>query len=145
MNCKLSALLSVIALCCASSAYAQITVNTAWVRATVPGQKVAGAYMEIRSTEAVALVAARSPAAKKTEIHEMKMENNVMKMGPIARLEIPGGKMVELTPGGYHVMMIDILRPLKKGETVPITLSFEGRNKKIQTVNVKAEVRDVSK
>ncbi len=126
----------------AGASYAQITVTMPWIRATVPGQKVAAAYMEIKSGEPVALVAARSPAAKRTEIHEMKMENNIMKMGPIARLEIPRGKTVALTPGGYHVMMIDILHPLKKGDSVPVTLTFEDRSRKTRTVEVKAEVRD---
>lgn len=142
MNRNLPALVLAVGFSCVSSAFAQVTVNMPWVRATVPGQNVAGAYMEIKSAVAVTLVAASSPAAKKTEIHEMKMENNVMKMAPIARLEIPSGKTVELKPGGYHVMMIDILRPLKKGETVPINLTFAGRGKKTWTVEVKAEVRE---
>lgn len=128
---------------CAAAASTQVTVSDAWIRATAPGQTVAGAYMQIKSAQAAALTGASSPAAKTTEIHTMSMENGVMKMRPIPQLELPAGKTVELKPGGYHVMMIDIVHPLAAGETVPITLKVRGSDGKEQSVVVKATVRDM--
>jgi hypothetical protein len=122
----------------------QVSVANPWVRSTVPGQAVAGAYMEIRSASAVNLVKASSPAAKTTEIHEMRMEGNIMKMREVARIEVPAGRTVQLKPGGYHVMLIDILKPMSKGDVIPISLVFEQAGKPAQTITVQAAVRDVA-
>jgi copper(I)-binding protein len=77
------------------------------------------------------------------EIHEMRMENNVMRMRAIPKLELPAGQAVDLKPGGYHVMLMDLKQPLKKGDTVPITLSVQGKDGKTQEIEVKAEVREL--
>jgi periplasmic copper chaperone A len=138
--CRAIVLVSV--LCLPQWAHADVTVSKPWVRATVPGQKVAAAYMEIRSSENAALVGAASPAAKTAEVHEMSMDNGVMKMRETPRLELPAGKTVALKPGGYHVMLTDIVKPLKAGDTVPITLTVETPDKQRKTVKVKAEVRE---
>jgi copper(I)-binding protein len=81
--------------------------------------------MKITSKEGAKLVGVSSPAAGVTEIHEMKMEKDVMKMAPIKSLDIPAGKSVELKPGSYHVMLMDLKAPLADSSVVPVTLSFE--------------------
>lgn len=127
----------------AAPAWAQVSVSQPWVRGTVQGQKTSGAYMQLKSTDGATLVAAQSPVAGVVEIHEMKMENNVMKMRAVPKLKLPAGQTVELKPGGYHVMLLDLKQPLKKGDTVPITLKFQGKDGEPQELEVKAEVRDL--
>ncbi|HUO44698.1 MAG TPA: copper chaperone PCu(A)C [Burkholderiales bacterium] len=122
--------------------YAGVTVSDAWIRATAPGQTSAAVYLQIKSDAAAKLVGASSPAAKTAQIHEMSMQGNVMKMRPIDALDLPAGKTVELKPGGYHVMLENIAKPLKKGATVPVTLTIEGADKQRQSLEVKAEVRE---
>jgi periplasmic copper chaperone A len=133
-----------IGMALAPSAGAQVTVDEAWVRATAPGQPVAAAYLKIKSAQAAALVAVRTPVTARAGIHEMKMEGGVMKMRPVARVELPAGKTVELKPGGYHLMLMNIAKPLRPGETVSITLVIEGPHKKRQEVEVRAEVRPMT-
>jgi len=114
-----------ILLALGASAWAQsaaVDVQGAWARATVQGQKATGAFMKLTAKENAKLVSASSPVAGVVEIHEMKMEENVMKMRAIPSLDLPAGKAVELKPGGYHVMLMDLKEPLKKETTVPITL-----------------------
>ena len=125
----------------AYSAAAQVAVADAWVRGTVPGQKATGAFMRLTSLSDMALVGAASPAAKVVEIHEMKQEGGMMKMGAVNRVALPANKTVELKPGGYHIMMMDLAQPLKEGDTVPLTLTFEDKAGKKQTVEVNAPVR----
>ena len=123
------------------SASAQVTVTDPWVRGTVAGQKATGAYMQLKSPADAALVAVASPVAKIVEIHEMKMEGGMMKMSAIDKLALPAGKSVELKPGSYHVMLLDLVQPLKEGDTVPLKLSFEDKAGKKQTLEVKAQVK----
>lgn len=125
-------------------ANAHVTVEQAWVRATAPGQTVAGAYMKLKSSVASALVGVRTPVSKDAEIHEMSMDNGVMKMRAIRRITLPAGKTVELKSGGYHLMLMNIARPLRKGDTVPITLVIEGPGRKEERLEIKAEVRDAA-
>ena len=125
----------------AAAAHAQVTVADAWVRGTVTGQKATGVFMQLKSATDTALVAAASPVAGVVEIHEMKMDAGVMKMSAIDALAVPAGKTVELKPGGYHVMLMGLVAPLKEGETVPVTLTFKAKDGKTQTVEVKAPVR----
>ena len=107
----------------AGSAHAQtVEVREAWVRATVPGQKSSGAFMKLTAKEGTRLVGADSALAGITEVHEMKMEGDVMKMRAVAALELPAGKTVELKPGGYHVMLMDLKAPLKNDSTLPLTV-----------------------
>jgi copper(I)-binding protein len=92
----------------------------------VPGQKATGAFMKLTAKDGAKLVGASSPAAGVTEVHEMKMEGDVMKMRAIPGLDLPAGKAVELKPGGYHVMLMDLKAPLAKDTTVvPLTLTFK--------------------
>jgi len=125
----------------AAAASAQTTVKDAWVRGTVEPQKATGAFMQITSAQGGRLVGVASPRAGVAEVHEMAMEGNVMKMRAIPALDLPAGKAVELKPGGYHVMLMDLKAPLKEGESVPLTLVFEGADRRQETVEVKAPVR----
>ena len=120
---------------------AQVVVANPWVRGTVAGQKATGAFMELKSATDATLVSAASPVAKIVEVHEMKMDAGVMKMQAVDRLALPAGKAVELKPGGYHVMLMDLTQTLKEGDTVPVTLTFEDKAGKKQTVEVKAPVK----
>jgi copper(I)-binding protein len=122
-------------------ALAQIAVTDPWVRATVPEQKSTGAFMQLTSPNGARLVEARSPAARVVEIHEMTMVDNVMKMRAVTGVDLPAGKAVNLQSGGYHVMLIDLKGPIKAGDSVPITLVFEGKDKIRETVDVKATAR----
>jgi len=125
----------------ASPVLAQVTVADPWVRGTVAQQRATGAFMKLTSTDGARLVEARSPVAGVVEIHEMTMDNNVMRMRQVPMLELPAGKAVELKPGGYHVMLMDLKQAMKTGESVPITLVFEDKDKKRQTVDIQAPVR----
>jgi hypothetical protein len=122
-------------------AWAQTTVSEPWVRGTVAQQKATGAFMQITSTQGGRLVSAASPMAGVVQIHEMKMDGNMMKMAEVPALDLPAGKMVELKPGGYHVMLLDLKQPLKAGDMVPITLTVQGQDGKTQTIEVKAPVK----
>jgi copper(I)-binding protein/uncharacterized protein YcnI len=105
-----------------------IEIGAAWARATLPGQKAAGGYLTIANTggEADRLVGASSPLAGKVEVHTMEVVKDVMTMRPVeGGLEIPAGGTVELKPGGYHLMFMDVTAPFAEGETVPVTLEFE--------------------
>ena len=103
-----------------------ITVKDAWVRTSVPGQMATGAFMKITARENSKLVALSSPVAGVVEVHEMKMDGDVMKMRAVeGGLDLPAGKTVELKPGGYHVMLMDLKAALPKDSMVPLTLVFK--------------------
>jgi len=113
-----------------------IEVTDAWVRASVPGQTATGAYMKIRARDGATLVGVSSPVAGVTQIHEMKIQGGVMKMHAVAMdLAIPAGQTLELKPGGYHVMLLDLKSALMKDSTVTMTLVFkdtQGRSSKME-------------
>jgi copper(I)-binding protein len=142
MNLRPHALIASVLFALASlSAHAQVAVSDAWVRGTVPGQRATGAFMQLASPADTALVAVSSPSAKSAEIHTMAMEGGVMKMRAIDSLTLPAGKTVELKPGGYHLMLMDLAQPLKEGDTVSMVLTFaDGKGGKT-TQEVKAPVR----
>ena len=133
--------LSVSALFLSVAASAQVTVKDAWVRATVAQQKATGAFMQLESKQDAKLVSAQSPVAGVVEVHEMAMDGGVMKMRAVPNLALPAGKAVELKPGGYHVMLMDLKGQVKDGDTVPVTLVVEGKDGKRQTIEVKAPAR----
>lgn len=122
-------------------AIADVSVKEPWVRATVPQQTATGAFMQITAPKAARLVEARSPVAGVTEIHEMTMDNNVMRMRAIPGIDLPAGKAVELKPGGYHVMLMDLKAPITEGQEVPVTLVVEHADKKRETIELKATAR----
>jgi copper(I)-binding protein len=118
----------------------QVTVGEPWIRSTVPQQTATGAFMQLRSATDAKLLEVRSPVAGVVEIHEVKMESNVMRMRAVQSVALPAGRMVELKPGGYHVMMMDLKQQMKEGEVVPMTLVVESGGKR-ETIEVKATVR----
>lgn len=128
----------------ASSVFAQVQVADPWVRATVAQQRATGAFMRLTAAQDARLIAAQSPAAKIVEIHEMKMEGEVMKMRAIDALDLPAGKTVELKPGGYHVMLIDLNAQLKEGDSVPLTLVIEGKDGKREQIDLTVPVRPLA-
>ncbi|HEX2011166.1 MAG TPA: copper chaperone PCu(A)C, partial [Roseateles sp.] len=115
-----------------------LKVSNPWVRATVAQQKATGAFMQISASQAGRLVEVRSPAAGLAEIHEMKMEGTVMKMRAMPALELSAGQAVEFKPGGYHIMLMDLKSALKPGDEVPLTLVFEAKDGKRETLELKA-------
>ena len=124
------------------TALAQVSVEGGWVRATVPQQQATGVYMQIKAANNGArLVEARSPVASSTEIHEMKLDGNIMRMRAVPALEIPAGKTVNLESGGYHVMLTGLKKQVKEGDQVPLTLVFEDKDKKRQQVELKVVAR----
>jgi copper(I)-binding protein len=138
---KRSKLAMLLFICAPAIVYGQVTVKDAWVRATVPQQKSTGAFMQLTSAAGSRLVEVRSGVARVAEIHEMSMDGNVMKMRAVPGVDLPAGKAVELKPGGYHVMLVDVKNQIKDGDNVPITLVFEGKDKKRETLEVKAVAR----
>ena len=80
--------------------------------------------MRLTARQATQLVGASTPVAGTTEVHEMKMEGDVMRMRAVPKLDLPAGQVVELKPGGYHIMLQELKQPLAKGATVPLTLVF---------------------
>lgn len=123
MKLKLAA--AVLALCC-TTLYAQtVDVRNAWVRGTVAGQSGTGAFMSLTAQEGTRLVGLSSPVAGVVEVHEMKMDGDVMKMRALPGLDLPAGKTVELKPGSYHLMLMDLRQPLPKDTNVPLVLRFQ--------------------
>lgn len=131
-----------------ASAWAQtpasVEVKDAWVRATVAQQKATGAFMQLTARADRRLVEAKSPVAGVVEIHEMAMEKDVMRMRQIPALDLPAGTLVELKPGGYHVMMMDLKSQVKEGDVVPMTLVFEAKDGQRETLEIKATARPLN-
>lgn len=124
--------------CFAMTAHAEITISNAWVKPTMPGQPVAGAYMTLLSDQDVVIVEVSSPVAGKAEIHSMSMQGNIMRMKRLERLQLKAGKPVELKPGGFHVMLMELNHQIKEGESVPISFVSQDGTSKKATVTVKA-------
>lgn len=107
---------------------ADIAIDRPWSRATPAGASVGAGYVTLKNSGAAPdkLISASAPdVAGKVEIHEMTMDNGVMKMRPVQGVEIPAGKSVELKPGGYHIMFMGLKKPLKAGESFKGALTFE--------------------
>jgi len=122
-------------------AQAQVAISEAWVRGTVEGQTSTVAYMKLKSDVGARLVSVSTPLAARCSVHEMTMEGNLMRMRAVAALRIPAGGAVELEEGRQHLMLEGLKRPLKGGETVPLTLQFVDAKGNGQTVKVQAAVR----
>jgi copper(I)-binding protein len=119
-----------------------LKVTDAWTKPSIPGASVAAAYLTITSGKPLKLVKAESPFAKTVEIHNMSMKDGVMEMRAVDAIEIPSNTTVSLKPGGYHIMMIKIAKPVKSGDAVPLKLTFESADKKTFSVNVAAKAQD---
>ena len=101
-----------------------VKAERAWARATAPRAEVGAVYLTLTAPSADRLVSASTPAAAKAEVHEMSMENGVMRMRETPGLALPAGRPVVLGPGGYHIMLMGLKAPLKQGQTVPLHLTF---------------------
>jgi len=124
-----------------------VAITNSWARATVQGQKATGAFMTVTSKENAKLVTVSSPVAGIVEIHEMKMDKDVMKMSALPNgLDLPAGKAVDLKPGGFHIMLMDLKLPLNKDVAVPLTLTFQDSSgkKSQQVVQVPVSVQPPS-
>jgi copper(I)-binding protein len=141
-NRSFAALAATLAL--ATTAQAQVTVKDPWVRGTVAQQSATGLFAQITAPQGGKLVAGSSPVAGVVEIHEMKMEGTTMKMRAIPGLDLPAGRPVELKPGGHYVMLMNLKRPLKAGENVPVSLVIETAGGQRETVELQAVVRTLS-
>jgi copper(I)-binding protein len=129
-------LLSLLVACstaCAQPA-APVAVEGAWARSAIPQQGSTGAYMTLTAREPLTLVGAETPAAGIVEIHEMRMEGDVMKMRAADTLALVPGKPLELKPGGFHFMLMDLQTAFKAGSQIRMTLRFvdaKGARKKV--------------
>jgi copper(I)-binding protein len=126
----LAALVAILALPAFALDYklGAIEIGQPWTRATPPTAESGGGYLVLKNTGTTPdrLIAVKSPAADRVEIHEMKMDGNIMRMREVEKgIEIPPGATVELKPGGFHVMFMGLKAPFAKEAKVPLTLVFE--------------------
>jgi periplasmic copper chaperone A len=135
-----AALLQVLSARDYAQALAAPKVEGAWVRSAVPGQQGTGAFMKITAAQAMQLVGVSTPVAGTAEVHEMKMDGDVMRMRAVSKLDLPAGQTVELKPGGYHVMLMDLKQPLAPGSTVPLTLSLRDGKGALSKLELKVPV-----
>lgn len=131
-------LAALLAAAAASAVHAQVTVDGAWARATVPNQSATGAFMRLTAQKDVVLTGASSPVADIVEAHEMWLDKDIMRMRPADRVSLKAGQTIELKSGGLHVMMMDLKKQLKAGESVPLTLSFKAADGTVSTVEANA-------
>ena len=129
----------------ATSALADnIKIENAWVRATAPGQKVAGGFMDLTADTDMTLIGGSSPVSREFELHFMRMQDGVMEMRQMQEIKLPKGKTVSLEPGDLHVMFIGLKSQIKPGQKVPMTLIVKDADGKQQKLAVQAEARSSS-
>jgi periplasmic copper chaperone A len=147
MKKTLAALAAIFALALVAPASAEdvkagdLVISQAWTRATPNGAKIGGGYLTIenKGTAPDRLIGGIGDVAGKIEVHEMSMDNGVMKMRALDKgLTIEPGKTVKLAPGGYHLMMFDLKQQLKQGDKVPVTLEFEKAGKVTVSLDVQS-------
>ena len=119
--------IGLLLLCIPSLGVAQIEIEKPWTRATPPGAKMAAGYMTIRNKSASPdkLLSVASPGAARVETHVTIKDGDIVRMREVKGYDVPANGMLELKPGGAHLMFVDIKRPFKDGETIPATLEFE--------------------
>lgn len=122
----------------ASAVHAQVRVEGAWARATVPSQSATGAFMRLTAEKDVVLIGVSSPVARVVEVHEMSMDKDIMRMRAVAQLPLKAGQTNELKSGGLHIMMMGLKKQIKVGEVVPLTLSFKAADGRVSTVEANA-------
>jgi len=126
-------------------AVAAVTATDAWVRGTVPAQRATGAFVTFTSTEDARVVSVTTPAARSAQIHESRMEAGHMTMREVGALHLSAGRPVEMRPGGFHVMLEELTRPLAEGDRVPLTFTIEDKAGKRSRLQVDAAVRPLGK
>jgi len=136
--------LALAGLLVACNAKADVEITNAWVRANAPGQSVGAAYLTLKSSQYSTFVFAETPAAGSVEIHSMSMDNGVMKMRMLEELPLKAGKAEKLAPGGFHLMLLDLKKPLKAGEKVTLILYFKNKTNKISHQNVTLPVKEAN-
>lgn len=141
--CRVAALLLLFLVYSAAAAAQAVVAKNAWARATAPGQATAAVYLEIVSSRDAALVGAATPLAKAAEIHATRTAGGVMKMRPVARVDLPAGKTVRLAPGGLHIMLVGLKQPLRENDRVPVELTVESTGGSSAIVTIEAEVRPI--
>lgn len=122
----------------ASAVHAQVRVEGAWARATVPSQSATGAFMRLTADKDVVLTGVSSPVARVVEVHEMSMDKDIMCMRAVDQLPLKAGQTNELKSGGLHIMMMGLKKQIKVGEVVPLTLSFKAADGRVSTVEANA-------
>ncbi|MDR2297017.1 MAG: copper chaperone PCu(A)C [Comamonas sp.] len=120
---------------------AHVKVENAWARASVPGQQASGAFMRLTAEEPLKLVGVETSVAGVAEVHEMKMEGEVMRMRAIDSLDLPKGVAVDLKPGGYHLMLQQLKAPLVKDSQIPVTLIFKDAKGEQSRLSLQLPVR----
>ena len=118
----------------------EINITDNWVRATAEGQDVGAAYMTITSASDNSLVKVESSVTDSVEIHSMSIENGVMKMRMLEQLDLKANTPNKLAPGGFHLMLFDLKKPLKAGETVSFTLHFKNQAGKEGSARVSSPI-----
>ena len=136
---------AILAAAASAGALAEVSVTKAWVRGTVAGQQTTGAFLTLRSTEPAKLVGVSSPVAKIAELHTSGESGGVMRMHAVDAIALPAGKAVELKPGGFHVMLIDLRNAVRAGDRVPLVLEIEDAKGRIRRIDVKADVRPLGR
>ena len=122
----------------ASAIHAQVRVDGAWARATVPSQSATGAFMRLTADKDVVLTGVSSPVARVVEVHEMSMDKDIMRMRAVDQLPLKAGQTNELKSGGLHIMMMGLKKQIKVAEVVPLTLSFKAADGRVSTVEANA-------
>jgi copper(I)-binding protein len=120
----------------ASAQSGDVAITNAWARATPGGAQTAAAYVTIEAPAGDRLTGVSTPAAQQADIHSMTMEGSVMKMRQVDGVDLPAGKPVTLKPGGYHIMLTGLAKPLEAGQSFPLTLDFAKAGKREVTVSV---------
>jgi copper(I)-binding protein len=140
---------ALLALCSSWTVHAEspanitlVTIQDAWARPSNPGSTVGAAYMTLTSSKDASLVEAKADVSDSVEIHSMSMENGVMKMRMLESLDLSAGKPYKLSPGGFHLMLFDLKKPLRVGDSVNFVLTFKLANKSLVKQTVKASVKD---
>lgn len=122
-----------------------VQVSDAWVRPAVQGQKATGAYLSLTANQAVRFVGASSPVAQAVELHEMKMDGDVMRMRKVeGGVDLQADQAFKLEPGGYHLMMLDLTQPMEDGQEIDITLKMQKADGSTQDIPAKAKVRSMA-
>jgi copper(I)-binding protein len=129
-------LLTIVAGGAALAQGGEVQITGAWARATPGGAQTAAAYATLEAPAGDRLTGASTPAAQKAGIHVMSMDNGVMKMRPVESVDLPPGQKVTLKPGGYHIMLSGLAKPLAEGQSFPLTLDFAKAGQRQVTVEV---------
>jgi copper(I)-binding protein len=133
------ALVSILAVLSDVAQATNVQVSQAWIRPAVKGQSGTGGYMRLLSPQGGTLLGFAAPVAT-AELHEMSMEGDVMRMRPLKALTLPAGQPVDLKPGSYHLMLMNLKRPLRVGDMVSLTLKLQGADGKVSTQFLKVPV-----